>query len=168
MNIVHNLTNKKFGRLTALEPIGKNDRRYILWKCKCECGSFVNVISSCLISGNTQSCGCLQKERASIARSKYYAKNKRLLKIWHNMHSRCKNDNASNYKRYGGRGIKVCEEWNCFKTFELWALGNGYSDFLTIDRINNDKNYSPDNCRWATMKEQAQNPCTSKLQEIFQ
>ena len=168
MNIKHDLTLQKFGRLIALEPIGKNNKRYVVWKCQCECGNIANVIGSCLRSGNTKSCGCLQRDTASALRLKYPNTNYRLLRTWHNMHNRCKSPNAASYHRYGGRGISVCKEWNDYLAFEKWALTHGYSDSLTIDRIDNDKSYSPGNCRWATMKEQAQNRSISTKREIFQ
>jgi len=87
---------------------------------------------------------------------------KRLYSIWRKMHYRCESEKHSKYHRYGGRGIQVCEEWNSFVLFSLWAIKNGYSDTLSIERINNDGNYEPSNCKWATPVEQASNRSTGR------
>ena len=160
MRIIKDLTGQKFGKLTALEPDGYA-RTSIRWKCQCECGNFTSVGSSKLTSGHTRSCGCLVSEKRAKMnkeRATHNATNSRLYRIYYSMRTRCYNPNKKEYSRYGGRGIQVCEEWlNDFTAFQSWALENGYSDSLSIDRINNDGHYEPSNCRWATAKMQANN-----------
>ena len=158
------LLGRKFGRLTVMKEIepkyDKNGRIYHQWKCKCDCGNYINVTSNNLKGNHTRSCGCLQREVAGQQTLKHGYRNTRLYRIYNTMKQRCNNPNNQAYKNYGGRGIKVCEEWNKkdgLKDFGDWALANGYKDNLTIDRINVDKGYSPDNCRWVDMKTQCNN-----------
>lgn len=132
-----------------------------MWLCKCDCGNIIKAASQNLKSGNTKSCGCLNKEIATKVNTKHNMYGTRLYKIWCNMKNRCYNQNVKAYNDYGGRGIKVCDDWlnkeNGFINFYNWAINNGYKDDLTIDRINNDGNYEPSNCRWATILEQSHN-----------
>lgn len=147
------LKSHKFSRLTVVKYVG-NAR----WLCKCDCGNEKVVYRGDLKNGATQSCGCLQKERTSQSNSKHRLHDTRLYNIWCGMKQRCKYKKHVAYKNYGGRGIAICEAWsNDFKTFYEWSMDNGYSDNLTIDRINNDGNYEPSNCRWTTPKEQFKN-----------
>lgn len=130
----------------------KKVKRRIYCKCICVCGNRRDIRLDALKSGQNKSCGCKTERKVKHGLSKT-----RLYKIWVAMKQRCNNQNSKEYYCYGGRGIKVCEEWNDFITFEKWALKNGYSDKLTIDRINNDLGYFPKNCRWITKQEQLKN-----------
>lgn len=155
----------KFGRLVVTEKRGSK------WLCKCECGKEITVDYPSLKKGNTKSCGC-SRHSPRPNRMKGPGRNTRLYRIWTNIKTRCSHaspTNAYKYSRYGGRGISVCDEWKDFDPFYEWAVNNGYGDSLTIDRINNDGNYQPDNCRWATMKEQCENrkPATRRKHDSF-
>lgn len=156
-----NYIGKKFGRLTVIEYYGKAKDKCSLWLCSCECGGTKVARSSNLKKGFTLSCGCLQKEYRENFNNHKKGKitiETRLHRIWKAIKSRCYNENTKNFKWYGERGIKVCDEWkNNYKSFEKWALENGYQDDLTIDRIDVNGNYEPSNCRWITLKEQQQN-----------
>ena len=151
------LTGKKFGRLTVIER-AENKGKSVMWVCKCECKNITIVRPENLRSGRTQSCGCLHSEQLSNRNIKHGKSNTRLYTIWESMKSRCLYKSHARFKDYGGRGITVCNEWiHDFQTFYDWSMANGYAENLTIDRINNDKGYSPDNCRWVTIKEQENN-----------
>lgn len=154
------ITGKRFGRLTVIEFDGKGNDGQARWKCVCDCGTITFSSSGNLRSGRMKSCGCLRRENGvSHAKSmtKHGQHDTRLYRIWNTMKNRCQNPNVHNYEHYGGRGITVCEEWQDFEPFYNWAMSNGYQAHLTLDRKDNFAGYSPDNCRWATMKEQQNN-----------
>jgi hypothetical protein len=147
---------KKYNRLTGIRFVGIHGScHHSVWEWQCDCGNKKELLVYHVVSGNTKSCGCLRTERAKDSpwRTKHGGRGKRLYKTWSNMKQRCNNPKSHDYKRYGGRGIKICEEWNDYLIFEVWALSNGYADHLTIDRIDNDDNYNPSNCQWITRVE---------------
>ena len=147
------LTGQKFGRLTVIRfDHSQNGKKYYL--CQCDCGNLKTVSSHSLKSGNTKSCGCLHKEILTQRNKEnriHHPTSERLLRIWRAMLHRCYKETDEHYDYYGGRGIKVCDDWRDFENFQNWALANGYTDDLTIDRVDGDKDYCPENCSWTTM-----------------
>lgn len=164
MSKVFDLKGKQFGRLTVLYEGAAAKSGEKTWVCKCSCGTITKPIKSTrLRQGITQSCGCLQREIVAKSKTIHQQSRSRLYRVWRGMKDRCYRTSAINYAYYGGRGITVCDEWkNDFQAFRNWAISHGYSDDLTIDRIDNDKGYAPDNCRWLTMKEQNNNRRNTK------
>lgn len=161
------LTGQKFGKLTVIKRSG-SDNHGATWLCLCECGNSIIVSSGNLKSGNTKSCGCLRQEagiKNGIANRQYKKEDKRLLSIWRSIHNRCETETYISYKYYGKRGIRVCKEWSEFENFERWAKSNGYEENLTIDRIDINGDYCPQNCRWVNMKTQANNKSNNKYIE---
>lgn len=153
------ITGQKFGRLTTLYKLNnyhKKDGTY--WLCVCDCGKLFEVKGGNLRSDNTKSCGCWLKENAQLQFTTHGKRNTRLYRTWNHMKSRCYNKNVKHYNDYGGRGIAVCDEWkDDFMSFYNWAMANGYDDTLTIDCIDVNGNYEPNNCRWADKKQQSRN-----------
>lgn len=154
---------QKYNHLTIIEKSERNTNKKSYWICKCECGNISTVQSYDLTRNKTISCNDCGNKRIGEKNKKHDSYKIRLYRTWSNMKTRCNNSNYEMYKSYGGKGIKVCEEWNEFIVFKDWALNNGYKENLTLDRINNDKSYCPENCRWATMKVQQNNRTNNNM-----
>ena len=158
------LTNQKFGKLQVLcidtNPLNKTKR----WLCRCDCGNITTAKTNELTSGHKTSCGC---KKQNYFKRVHGQSGTRLHHIWKSINMRCNNPNEPSYRHYGERGITVCEEWkNNFSTFYNWAIQNGYSVTLTIDRIDVNGNYEPSNCRWATIAEQSINKTNTVYIEL--
>lgn len=157
------LTSKRYGRLIVLSFIGKiNGKHHNYWNCLCDCGNSVNVTGNNLRANVTKSCGCLHKEKTSISNKKHGASiiETKEYRAWQNMRKRCNNKKSEDYSSYGGRGIKVCERWDSFINF---LNDMGYApDGFSLDRIDVNGGYNPDNCRWADIKTQARNKTNNR------
>jgi len=151
------LVGQVFNRLTVLEE-DLPQKRPRKWICKCSCGIVKSIDQQALRNGSTQSCGCLNREIVTI----HGDSKTRLFGIWQHMNQRCNNPKSHAYSEYGGRGITVCKEWADYSTFKKWSIENGYTDELSIDRIDNDMGYYPENCRWATKSTQQRNTRSHK------
>lgn len=148
---------KKYNHLTALYYNGVSDKGFQTWVCECDCADKTRVVVKAAdLSGNhRKSCGCMKGKGYN---TRHNMSKTRIYNIYHKMISRCHNPNEKEYKNYGARGITVCEQWrNDFNSFVEWSMDNGYKSDLSIDRVDNEKGYSPDNCRWATFKQQENN-----------
>lgn len=165
MGCFKDLTGQKFGRLTVIRQNGftqpnKHGHRKAIWYCLCDCGNFVDRTTDVLKKGRS-SCGCRQKEILKNMAERNITHNMthtRLYRIYKSMYGRCYYKSSQRYNAYGGRGIVMCDEWKNDKVkFFEWALNNGYSDDLTIERINVNGNYCPENCTWIPMSEQYKN-----------
>ncbi len=160
------ITGKRYGKLVVLERgedyVSPSGYVAANWICKCDCGKNVLVRGCNLKSGATTSCGCERILHPN--RYVHGMKGSRLYSIWKGMKTRCFNENDASYPDYGGRGITLCDEWeNDFLAFYTWSVNNGYNERLSIDRINNNGNYCPDNCRWADRETQGNNQRTNHL-----
>jgi hypothetical protein len=161
MSRLKDLSNQRFGRLTVIKR-ADNLGHHTRWLCKCDCGNYTKSHTTSLTSGRAKSCGCLGREKATKSITTHGGRYTQLYSVWCGMKKRCYNKSYEYYNRYGGRGIKVCDEWrDDFAAFREWALNNGYRDGMEIDRIDNDSNYMPGNCRWATRSEQIKNRSNS-------
>ncbi len=165
MSKFKDLRGQKFGKLTVLCRLYNTKGHKTYWMCVCECGNLAEVRSDSLYNGHTKGCGCLNHEPKNTHHGKYCT---RLYRVYYNIKKRCYNHkDENNYNYYGERGITMCDEWrNDFMSFYNWAMNNGYSDNLTIDRIDVDGNYEPSNCRWITMKQQGRNKRNNKVYTI--
>ena len=161
------ITNKRFGRLVAIKYHHSNKLGHRYWLCKCDCGKEV-IVGVGNLGRHTNSCGCLAKELSRERQKKHLSSKTRLYPIWSSMKRRCYSKTSNSYKNYGARGIKMCDEWlgeHGFEHFKEWALANGYKEETlpnnlnkwTIDRVDNDGDYEPSNCRWITAEEQQKN-----------
>ena len=157
------LAGQRFGRLMVLEECGRKNGG-VVWRCQCDCGNITEVRSNHLRKGAVVSCGCYNREVISV----HDQTHTRLYRIWRCMRERCNNPASQEAERYGGRGIKVCKEWDDFEKFYEWAYANGYEEKAkrgdcTLDRIDNDGDYEPSNCRWADMKVQGRNRRNNRM-----
>jgi hypothetical protein len=161
-NNFHDLTGQRFGRLLVIEraedKIQTNGRHRTRWKCQCDCGNITYVLSEHLVTGDTQSCGCLHHDKITT----HGLSNTRIYHIFNGMKQRCYNKKSKDYSRYGGSGVYIDNIWNPYtnegiQNFYNWAISHNYQDGLTIDRINPYGPYSPSNCRWTTPKKQSNN-----------
>jgi len=160
------LTGQRFGRLTVKKKVEEDNRHNINWLCQCDCGNITKVDGSALKRGVTQSCGCLHREIVSKIKHGHAKKGMqtKTYKIWRGMRSRCNNPKVTCYKYYGGRGITICDRWNDFRNF-LADMGKRPKG-MTIDRKNNNGDYEPGNCRWATYQEQSHSSRQTKLNPL--
>lgn len=165
MSKLIDLTGQKFGRLTVIKRVEKqNKTRSAYWLCQCECGNTTIVSSPNLKNKHAMSCDCLQQESRLTHSITHGLTKTRIYKIYLGMKKRCYNKNYFQFQYYGGKGIRICDEWlNNFKSFYDWSIANNYNDTLTIDRINSNGNYCPENCRWVDKYVQANNKKTNKL-----
>ena len=158
---------QKFNRLTVINVVRDRDvsgRSQIRWKLRCDCGKEILLAPYKAVSGTQKSCGCLAREEAKERATIHGESHTRLFYIWVSMRDRCNNPKNKRYDRYGGRGIKVCDEWQKeYAVFATWAREHGYSDELTIDRIDVNGNYEPSNCRWVDLKTQERNRTDNRL-----
>ena len=153
------MTGKRFGKLVVTGYSHTINKR-VYWNCICDCGNTCAIHGTKLRNGHTKSCGCIKKEacrKRKINKPHY----KKIYQVWSNMKNRCKNPNNCKYKYYGEKGISICDEWKDFGVFYEWCINSGYSENLTIDRIDSGGNYEPSNCRWITLEDQQRNKCSN-------
>lgn len=177
---LEDLTGRRFGHLLVLKHAGTHvtsgGGKKSMWECRCDCGNITTVRGNDLKKGTTKSCGCEKNKRFPTMNTTHgcakRGKEDRLYGIWKNMKHRCYNKNDSHYDKYGGKGVSVCDEWkDDYPTFKTWAYNNGYDDSAefgkcTIDRIDNDGDYCPDNCRWVNQIAQMNNTSRNHYIEL--
>lgn len=173
MSVRLNLTKQRFGRLLVVCEAGRTKQKGLLWECQCDCGKKVVVSGNSLMMGKTKSCGCLQRERSLKTHTKHGMTGTLFHTTWKNIRERCSNTKIPAYAYYGGRGIKVCNRWLDFANFkndmyDSYTKHKAKYQTTTIERMNNDGNYCPKNCCWATRKEQVANRRPSFLMKQFQ
>lgn len=152
---LRDISNKRFGRLVAVNPQRINGR--LFWKCQCDCGNITTVRQYSLLNGNTKSCGCYSKEVTMKRTYKHGMTRTKLYSTWNEIKQRCNNKNSLSYKYYGAKGISICPEWTDYRNFYNWAIETGYKEDLTIERIDVSKDYCPNNCKWIPLSEQSKN-----------
>lgn len=155
------LVGQVFGRLTVIGEAERNKYSHIQWYCECSCGKTTTVPTSCLTSGNTASCGCYGDECRLVNSRTHGMRQEKVYTNWCQMIARCTDKNSTSYSNYGGRGITVCDRWLRFKNF-FEDMGNRPFNGASIDRVNNEGNYEPGNCKWSTSAEQARNRRNSR------
>lgn len=151
------MAGQQFGGWTVLQKAGNTKGGGALWLARCFCGTERSVLGADMRNGKSKNCGCVTQSRLGNKNRTHGLSGSRLHRIWNGMKARCYRRTCPQYPFYGGRGISLCDGWMTFECFHAWAVSNGYDDSLSIDRIDNDKGYSPDNCRWADRKTQSRN-----------
>ena len=149
------IVGNRYGRLTVLSAFTRSHRSW--FRCLCDCGEEKTIRRDHVVSGRVVSCGCYGKTLGAKRNRTHGLTGTRLYRIWKDMRNRCRNKNVPGYPSWGGRGIRVCEEWGSFEPFFDWSVKHGYEGSLTLDRLDNNGDYTPENCRWVTMKEQSLN-----------
>lgn len=161
------LSGERFGSLVTLKRVENNKNNDVQWLCQCDCGKTLIVTTQSLRNGRTKSCGCYKQKCVENMKTCDGESDTKLHRVWCNIKTRCTNPNYDKYKYYGGKGVKMCDEWqHSFLAFKKWCYENGWDESLEIDRIDNNGDYSPDNCRCITHKANCRNRSTSRKYEI--